>query len=198
MTFTADCTGHFKNSVRGIKDLSLVLEIGCYEGKTSNFIIEHLLKPEGKLICVDPLTDNYLNEKLTLKDINDNITKYKQFYNQYERFIENTKHLPPNKLELYRKLSSVVFPELIEKYEGQIDLIYIDGDHRAFAVYNDAVNSFKLCKKDGFIIFDDYPWGNEYGDQAPRFAIDKFLKEYSEKLTLISKNWQVVIQKNKD
>ena len=41
-----------------LRNLSLVLEIGCFEGLTSNYIVEKLLdKKNGKLVCVDPLSD---------------------------------------------------------------------------------------------------------------------------------------------
>jgi predicted O-methyltransferase YrrM len=125
-----------------------------------------------------------------------NDTIYKYFNNQYNRFINNTNHhIKNDKLELYKNISSEVFPELIEKYESQFDLIYIDGDHRASAVYIDAINSFKLCKKGGIIIFDDYSWGEMYNEGATCFGIDKFLNEYEGKYDLIKKDYQVLIIK---
>ena len=38
------------------------------------------------------------------------------------------------------------------------DFIYIDGSHEFFDVYNDAIYSFKFCKKGGYLVFDDYFW----------------------------------------
>lgn len=196
MEYTQNWNSEFKQSSAGIKNLSLCLEIGCFEGLTSNYIIESILNENGKLVCVDPLTDNYLNTELTESDVVNNDTIYGFFRNQYDRFINNTgHHIKSNRLELYRNLSSDIFPELIEKYESQFDLIYIDGDHRASAVYVDAVNSFKLCKSGGTIIFDDYSWGKVYNEEATSFGIDKFLAEYSNEYDLIKKEYQVVIRK---
>jgi predicted O-methyltransferase YrrM len=194
MSYTYNLGTHYvKTNTTGMANLKLCLEIGCFEGATSNYIVDNLLSEDGKLICIDPLLDDYLVTNLTEKDIENNKTIYKQFNKQYERFIENTKHQP--RLELYRTTSVEAFPDLIEKYKGQVDLIYIDGDHRAPAVYLDAVNSFVLCKTGGIIILDDYPWGKEYGNEAPKFAIDKFMEEYVGQFTLVSMGWQVVIRK---
>lgn len=51
-----------------LRNLSLVLEIGCFEGQTSNYIVTQILeKDRGKLICVDPLSDEYLGSNLLKK-----------------------------------------------------------------------------------------------------------------------------------
>jgi predicted O-methyltransferase YrrM len=196
MEYTYDWNNEFKINTNGVKNLTLCLEIGCFEGLTSNYIIDNILNENGKLICVDPLTDVYLNTELKESDVHNNNTIYKYFNNQYDRFINNTNHhIKNNKLELYRNISSEVFPQLLEKYESQFDLIYIDGDHRASAVYIDSINSFKLCKKGGVIIFDDYSWGKMYHEEATSFGIDKFLNEYENQYELIKKEYQVVIRK---
>lgn len=194
MGYTHNWNQAFKTNTNGLCCYELCLEIGCFEGLTSNYITERLLSSTGKLVCVDPLTNNYLNDALTEKDVKDNETIYSYFNNQYDRFIENTRH-NANRIELHRKLSSEAYPELIEKYNGQFDLIYIDGDHRASAVYIDAINCFKLCKNGGIIIFDDYGWGKKYNEEATNVGIDKFLNEYQDQYILKSRGEQVVIQK---
>lgn len=194
MGYTHNWNQEFKNNTININGKSLCLEIGCFEGLTSNYIIDNIITNDGKLICVDPLTDNYLNTDLTETDKDNNKTIYKYFNNQYERFVENTKK-NIDKIELYRNISSDIFPILLEKYEGQIELIYIDGDHRASAVYIDAINSFKLAKSGGIIIFDDYGWGKTYNEEATSKGIDKFLTEYDGQYNLLTKGFQVLIEK---
>lgn len=177
------------------KSLDNVLEIGSFEGLTSNYIVDNLLTEAGKLFCIDPLTDVYLNNNLTEKDKENNQTIYKYFNNQYDRFISNTAK-NTSKINLIRKLSIEAFPELLLNKKNYFDLIYIDGDHRADAVYIDAINCFKLCKVDGYIIFDDYAWGNEiYKEQATRFGVDKFLNEYKDNISIILKNYQIMIKR---
>jgi hypothetical protein len=58
---------YFKTNTSGMCNFNLCLEIGCFEGMTSNEIVSRMLSETGKLICVDPLTDSYLNENLTEK-----------------------------------------------------------------------------------------------------------------------------------
>jgi predicted O-methyltransferase YrrM len=166
------------------------LEIGSFEGLTSNYIVDNLLSENGKLICVDPLTDVYLNDKLSEIDEIKNNTDFIYFKDQYNRFYNNvSEHLESNKISLIRELSVDIFPELIKKYQNKFDFIYIDGDHRPEGVYIDAINSFGLCKEQGFILFDDYLWGDT------GIGIDKFLNEYSVKYDLLVKDYQVLIKK---
>lgn len=196
MNYTYNWNGEFIRNTTNIKNLNLCLEIGCFEGLTSNYIIDNLLGENGKLICVDPLTDTYLSENLTEQDVLNNQTIFKYFKNQYDRFYENTKvQIEKNKLELYRKLSSDAYTELIPKYENSFDFIYIDGDHRAEAVYLDAVNCFVLCKKDGLILFDDYLWPALNGENSTKSGIDKFLSEFEGKYETLLNSSQYMIKK---
>lgn len=166
------------------------MEIGSFEGLTSNYIVDNLLSENGKLICVDPLTDVYLNDKLSEIDEIKNNTDFIYFNDQYNRFYNNvSEHLESNKISLIRELSVDIFPELIKKYQYKFDFIYIDGDHRPEGVYIDSINSFELCKEHGFILFDDYLWGDT------GIGIDKFLNEYSGKYDLLVKDYQVLIKK---
>lgn len=194
MNYTHDWNQEFKNNTQSFGKFDLCLEIGCFEGLTSNYICDNLLKKDGKLLCVDPLTDTYLNDKLTENDVLKNQTDWSYFNKQYERFISNTSH-QGHKIELFRCLSSDAFPQLLDKYKNCIDLVYIDGDHRASAVYLDAINSFELVKSDGLIIFDDYSWGSFYNEESTSVGINRFLEEYSNKIELIKKNYQIVIRK---
>jgi hypothetical protein len=189
--YTQNWTNNFINNTKFLeKKISLCLEIGCFEGLTSNYIVENLLVDNGKLICLDPLTDNYYNDDLTEEIINLNKNDFSCFSNQYERFINNTKEFIDNKkIELVRKLSKDAFSELIKDYENKFDFIYIDGDHRLDAVYLDGINSLKLCSVNGYILFDDYEW-HECG-----LGIDKFLDEFNGKYELIYKKEQVLIKK---
>jgi predicted O-methyltransferase YrrM len=179
-----------KNTDIFIEKFDLCLEIGSFEGLTSNYIVDNIISKKGKLICIDPLTDSYLNDNLTDDDIIKNESDFKYFKDQYSRFVNNVKeHIDSGKIELIRDLSVNVFKYFIKEYKSKFDFIYIDGDHRPDGVYIDAINSFELCKKEGFILFDDYQW-NDTG-----IGIDNFLNEYKDKYKLLIKNYQVLIQK---
>jgi len=198
MTYTREWNQEFVKNTTNVKlkNQKLCLEIGSFEGLTSNYIVDNILSEYGKLICVDPLTDTYLVENLSEKDIEHNNTGWKYFNGQYGRFIENTKHnIQSNKIELYREISSEAFPKLKEKYKNEFDFIYIDGDHRDFAVYFDAVNCFELCKPNGYILFDDYLWEDFSNYRITKDGIDKFIQEYSDKLDIVISNYQLMIRK---
>lgn len=181
--------GFIENTNTFIKKFDLCLEIGCFEGRTSNYIVDNILTENGKLICIDPLTDIYLNDNLSNIDLETNTNHSKQFKDQYTRFTNNVKeHLESGTIELIRDLSVNAFDNL-KDYKNKFDLIYIDGDHRPESVYIDAINSFELCKNGGFILFDDYIW-NDTG-----IGIDRFLNEYKDRYTLHLKTAQVLIQK---
>lgn len=87
-TFTRPELNDFLKS----KIFNLCLEIGCFEGYTSNIIVEHLAE-NGKLICIDPLKDEYLVDNLTKEDKIGNETRWKYFEGQYERFNQMLKNI---------------------------------------------------------------------------------------------------------
>jgi len=195
LKFSRHWNSQFLSNSSGLGFFDLCLEIGCFEGLTSVHIATSMLNDDGKLICVDPLTDQYLNENLTATDKSNLETQWKFFEGQYDRFINNTADLlESKKVELIRKSSAEAYPFLIEKYKEQVEFIYIDGDHRADPVYVDAINCFKLCKTGGYILFDDYLW--DVGDgNAPRIGIDRFLGEHDGSYKLLKQNHQLLIQK---
>jgi predicted O-methyltransferase YrrM len=198
MSYTRNWNQEFVNNTNQIKlkNQKLCLEIGSFEGLTSNYIVDNILSDDGKLICIDPLTDTYLVENLSENDIEHNNNGWKYFNGQYDRFIENTKNnLESKKIELYRELSSEALPKLKEKYKDKFDFIYIDGDHRDFAVYFDAVNSFEICKPNGYILFDDYLWEDYSNHKITKDGIDRFINEYSDKLDVVINDYQVMIIK---
>ena len=112
--------------MKGIPPLTLALEIGAFEGLTTNYICDHMLKPDGRVICIDPMEDYYLKEG------SDEETN-KMFVGQYERFLKNTKDQP---VELQRKTSREAFPGLKDYL---FSFVYVDGDHREEEVYLDGV-----------------------------------------------------------
>lgn len=179
-----------KNTSKFKKKILNCLEIGCFEGLTSNYIIENLISESGKLTCIDPLSDVYISENPSNSDSIKNNIDFKYFEGQYSRFINNVReHLDSGKIELIRDFSSKILPELKMTHFEKFDFIYIDGDHRPESVYFDGVNCYELCKKNGYILFDDYKW-NDTGT-----GIDRFLLEYSNKIKILIKDYQVLIQK---
>lgn len=159
------------------KSLMNVLEIGAYQGQTSNFIVDNLLLPGGTLTCVDPLDPQYQLDN-----------EPEMFKGQYERFIENTE-ANKDRIFLVRKKSEDVLHQF---RENTYDLAFVDGHHRYNTVYYDGTECFKLVKVGGYILFDDYLWNNATFEV--KRAIDKVLQENPNYRLLLKLN-QVLIQK---
>lgn len=158
--------------------MDLVLEVGSFEGITTKYICENLLNEEGRIVCVDPLEDYYTKEDTEHKEM---------FIGQYERFLRNTKGLPVN---LHRKISQDALPEL---HELRFNLIYIDGDHSKDAVLHDGCWAFKICKVGGWILFDDYEWR-----ETTKEGVDEFLRRHLNRVEVVSRGYQVLVQKKSD
>lgn len=184
--YTQLWNNEFKLNTRVLPTFDLVCEIGCFEGLTTNYICDKLLNPGGRVICVDPLEDTYLTENLNDAAVETN-NSLPYFKKQYDRFISNTRH--QKAVSLIRKKSMDAYEELKDLRFG---LIYIDGDHRPEAVYQDGVKYFNCCKVGGYILFDDYTWGDT------KHGIDRFLEERGGNLAILIKDKQVLIQKLKD
>jgi predicted O-methyltransferase YrrM len=158
------------------------LEIGSFEGKGSLMIIDKLCSnPESKLVCVDPWEDVYVKDKNEYKNIDH------FFVNQYGRFISNT--LSTKKIVPVRGYSDDIVPLLTDRF----DFVYIDGDHSPEQVYKDAVMSFDKTNIGGIIVFDDYLWVHD-GIKC-KDGVDRFLREYSEKIEVLFQTRQVGIRK---
>jgi predicted O-methyltransferase YrrM len=98
---------------------------------------------------------------------------------------QNTKHnLSPwtNQIILLRGKSQNVLPNLLLSMQNaelpRFDLVVIDGDHRADSVYEDAVNSYMLVKRGGWLMFDDVRYARRKKQPYVREGLQRFLDEY--------------------
>ena len=166
------------------------LEIGSFEGMGTNYFVNTFLAGDNCFItCVDPWI-KYSDSTITKMNGYDDLINE----NTYEIFLKNIER-NKNKIIINRGLSTDILPTLDAIY----DFIYIDGDHSEHAVWNDAVNSFKILKNYGIIIFDDYLWNDQIDmSKSPKNAIDKFLVEYKPYIEIIKIDYQVIIRKIAD
>jgi predicted O-methyltransferase YrrM len=130
------------------QDKSLrLLEIGSYEGLSSSWLLENLLDIAKDalpgavhLTCVDawpgpeykPLRDKCLHNLRTVSAAF-GVT-------------------PDACYRVYEAPSEEVLPTL----PGQFHFIYVDGCHKADAVYKDTIEAFRLVRPGGMIFWDDY------------------------------------------
>ncbi len=162
----------------------MFLEIGSFEGCSANYFVDYFLSgSNSKITCIDPWI-KYSESTVAKLDEWDNVINE----STYDIFVRNTK-ANSDKIIIKRGLSKDILPTLQQEY----DFIYIDGDHSEKAVWIDATLSFAILKVGGTMIFDDYEWN--VGDKSPKDAVDRFLKEYSDKIKVLFINEQVGIQK---
>jgi predicted O-methyltransferase YrrM len=172
---------HYLNSFKDRQNLRF-LEIGSFQGRSTVWLLENILTNESSVItCIDTFegsiehTLHFQNDIKNLFDIfSHNISKFK------------------NKVNIIKNKSQ----DALKKINEQYDFIYVDGDHKASSVIEDAILSFPLLKKGGIMIFDDYLWFQmkKFIDN-PKVAIDAFLEIYADKIIILYKNHQVIIEK---
>jgi predicted O-methyltransferase YrrM len=144
------------------------LEIGVFEGRSSLWLLENILTGQGSsLVCMD-------------KTFNPN-------------FMTNTAPFKA-KIKMLRNYSQIALRD--PAFTTPVyDIIYIDGGHRACEVMEDAVLCFRVLKKGGILIFDDYLWKKEGPISEPKMAINAFLSIYTDQIKLLHKQYQVIITK---
>ena len=160
------------------------LEIGSFEGRSSVYVLENL----NNAYCyfVDPFEEY---EEMT-KSTNQN--NFSSIYNNFKINVGSFR----GRYEIFKTTSDNFF-ENLEKTK-KFDLIYIDGSHLSKDVYADAINSNKIIREGGFIIFDDFFWfWYPNLEDNPFFGISKFLYENRKKYKIIYLGDQLIIRKTK-
>lgn len=191
MKFSYDWFGHNgKNWIKwleffkGRKNLNF-LEIGCFEGRATVWLLDHILTDPSSIITVIDTFEGSIEHKIRNQD----------FPLMLKNFAENIKPYA-EKVLIKQGYSQIVLREF---KPSSFHFIYIDGSHQAPDVLEDTLLSWRLLKKDGILIFDDYSWGEEFDDPLlrPKMAIDAFLEIFKNEYKMIAKERQVCIKKIK-
>jgi predicted O-methyltransferase YrrM len=158
------------------------LEIGSFQGRSTVWLLENILTNSiSKITCIDTFEGS----------IEHTINYQEHIKNLYDVFKHNISDFK-DKVIIKKNKSQIVLRQLEDSY----DFIYIDGDHKASSVLEDAVLSFPLLKNGGIMIFDDYLWFEMKNHiDNPKCAIDAFLEIYDDKIKVLHKEYQVIIEK---
>jgi predicted O-methyltransferase YrrM len=150
-----------------------ILEIGCYEGRSSVWMLENIATAkDSRLLYLD-------------------YTEQPSFWFNIE--LANGRARTELQLGLTREtLRGLPF--------GAYDFIYVDGGHGTIDVLEDAVLSFRLAKTGGIIAFDNYQWNDPKHNQqgTPKPAVDAFIAIYSAKVEILESGNQVWLRKRED
>lgn len=157
------------------------LEIGCYEGRATLWLLEKILThPEARIVCVDTFEGSDEHKELGL-----------DFSKTEEHFRQNTARWR-DKIWLCKGRSETFLRQL----EARFDIVFIDGSHNAWDVLTDAVLAWPLLRQGGVMIFDDYGW-DRFEDKArnPRAGIDAFTSCFEGHFTTLHRGYQVILEK---
>lgn len=155
------------------------LEIGCYEGMATRWLLDNILtKKNSRISVVDTFSGSMEHQKI------DNSEMLNHFMNNvgFDKRV---------------KIFQTTSKRFLKSTDEMFDFVYIDGSHVAKDVMSDAVLSWDILKKNGVLVFDDYEWEKfpKTSKLHPKMAIDCFIKMFKEEFKIIGKNYQICLMK---
>lgn len=154
----------FVGPLAGKPDLRF-LQIGAYTGDCSEWLCQHILTGEGSYVWdVDTWrgsADEPVHQQLNWDAVR------RHYQHRMEPYVPHVKQFTGTSDEFFY----VTGPE-----PASVDLVYIDGAHRAENVLRDAVNADRVLKPGGILAFDDLTWnlGRLPLSEIPHHAIRAF------------------------
>ena len=142
------------------KEECRVLEIGSFEGSSTVWFIENLVKNYNcELHCVDRWLEINPKDDATPDGEASMVGAEGRFDSNVDIAcdLHLTQEQKDQKLFVWKGDSSSQLVEITKQYgERSFDIIYIDGSHDQNQVMIDAMMSYKLLDYGGMIVFDDY------------------------------------------
>lgn len=170
--------------LKGKNDLRF-LEIGCFEGRATNYMLDNILTGENSTIDVVDTFNGSQNET----GMNwDNNYQFTELYNAFTNNISKHKH----KVNIHQGLSGDILKTNFKP--NTFDFIYIDGSHTAYDVLQDAILCHNLLKSGGIVIFDDFLWkdpNNLDPANSPELGIICFSNAYEPFYDCIFQGYQI-------
>jgi predicted O-methyltransferase YrrM len=163
-----------------------MLDVGGYEGEITAWFLNNLASnPDSHVYVIDTWKDS---SKLGI-DV-------KKIHRTFQRTIKETKKEDQvTILNIERDDALYHLLDLLE--DESIDVAFVDASQDPQDVMIDAILIWKLLRKDGILICNDY----EVDDldehlYKSRKEIDKFIRNYSTELTVLEIGRQLFIKKN--
>lgn len=147
-----------------------IIEIGCYEGRSSLWMLENLLQhPASSLHCVDTFPDRESPDS---------------YWHRFEANITASGHGAKVRVAVG---ASITFLTRFVASGQRADFVYVDGSHRAADVLEDLVLAFHAVPPGGIIICDDYLKGSRAADvslNSPKMGVDAFTTLYRDRIEI--------------
>jgi predicted O-methyltransferase YrrM len=188
--FTTDWTSeHFTLWSRVLSPLRqeplCILEIGSWEGRSALFFLNFF--PRATITCIDTFEGGHHEHAAWTASLAD---VEKRFDHNLAPFGSRVEKVKSSSQDGLRWLS---------ERGRRFDLAYIDGSHLPADVAADSMGAWPLVDPGGVIIWDDYQLGVVHGnvplDQRPQSAIDAFLSAHEGSYRLLTRGYQLIIEK---
>jgi len=170
--------GKGESSYQHTDKIKNVLEVGCYEGATSMWLCDNVLKPGCNYDLIDSF-DGSISRSNEAKE--NNITEHFEVMGNVEKNLRHNVTTHPNiNFNVHKGFTQTILSKLWES-GNKYDLIFIDASHQSDDTFVDGYYCHKMLNKDGIIIFDDYGWTFpevKFKYQVPKFGIDFFFEMY--------------------
>lgn len=174
---------HFLAELKDKPDLK-GLEIGVFQGRSTCWLLDNIFTAaSAHLDCVDPFTGSAEHENMD------------EIATLFETFQHNTQEYG-DKIETHKMMSHEF---LVSKGQGRLyDFVYVDGDHHSWACLEDMVLAWRLLKKDGIMIVDDFGYGQPDPTPPHMFPIHgimSFLNAYTTQYQVLFQGYQIILRK---
>lgn len=155
------------------------LEIGCYEGLSSYYVLSE-----------------YSNASATLIDLwrkpNSNSHPLSNNFSEVEKNFDF--NLSEFKFKKIKNDSVIAMRNLFEQGK-KFDFIYIDGSHNGEDILSDAIESYKILENSGIIFFDDFLQHDDSRLIQSYEGIEKFLSLYKNYIQILFFQNNLVVKK---
>jgi hypothetical protein len=162
------------------------LEVGCWEGRATCWLLENILTDStSKITVVDTFGGSPEETGMQGYDFDNVLSRFKNNISEYNK-----------KVTIHQGYSSNVLKTLGN--EPQYDFAYIDASHTAYGTLEDAILVHPLIKKGGIIIFDDFGWKDPNLPSitdSPELGIKCFVNVYDDFYKAIHVGYQVCLVK---
>ena len=157
---------------------NIYVEIGSFYGHSASVIANLFYNKE--IICIDIFNNSYFKSVGRIEsDWNCPPKNYRYITEEnVNKFNNNNK---VNYIEGWSCSNKTLTKLKNILNNREIDVLFIDGDHRKEYVISDFENYFPLVKKNGFILFDDY---HQVWNMAKR-GVDYICQKYKSKLNIL-------------
>lgn len=163
------------------------LEIGSFEGRSTVWIMENMMRDGDYLYCIDTWEGGEEHGAEDMRNVRDRF--------RHNMAVAGAK-FPTRYYQSFKGTSVEGLIELHNDFPGPYHFIYIDGSHIAKDVLTDACMAWPLLVSGGLMVFDDYMWGNPRDVlHRPKLAIDCFTNLFAEELDIVHIGYQAVIKK---